>query len=162
MRRIAATLVSLAVLSGTAFLLMADSAEHCTHPAQTVRFDVSGTCGPAGQVSATIAKDQCSFTLEGGNALGLPEVGDIHDTQDLRRVQFTVGGPVTVAPDAGGDCERDAGINGDAGSDGCNHGIPLADGGMEITRYCSPDPDGGTVLTCTDYTTCTATLTPLP
>lgn len=71
----------IALLLGTTWVLIATSpprnslAPDCsTNRAEDVTFRVEGTCGPAGEV--TISSRACLLTVDGGEAVGLPDEGE--------------------------------------------------------------------------------------
>lgn len=47
----------------------------CTHGAQSVRFEVTSSCGPTGVITVSSPQDECFITVEGAAAVGLPAAG---------------------------------------------------------------------------------------
>lgn len=80
MKTLVKNVAIIATLGGTALLLLADSARRCPQPGQSVRFAVSGNCGPSGTLALSVERDQCYFKVEGAEALGLPKEGDFGES----------------------------------------------------------------------------------
>lgn len=132
-------LTTAAVLATTAVLLIADSAEECAHEAQDVTFEVSGnTCGSAGTLRVSAAKDSCELQAEVPSGMGLPEFGNVENgTKDLKE---------------GGWYLHDSARTFYVGSDG---GVVAPDGGSgtEVpgNRHCEATREGGVLrLRCVD------------
>lgn len=106
-----------AVLATTAALLLTGCTGKCIHEAQDLSFEVSGnTCGRAGTLRLTSARDSCDLMAEASAGTGLPEFGSVENTtrdlteggwylHDAART-FSVGADGGVlAPDAGSGTE---------------------------------------------------------
>ena len=76
----------LAALFTTSYFLIATSrpadyptpyfnSQVCTHPAQSVIFGVTSTCGPVGIITVSSPLDECFVTVAGAAAVGLPGAG---------------------------------------------------------------------------------------
>ena len=73
-------LAPLIAFAGTGLLLVADSAQHCNHKAETVRYAVSNsTCGSSGLLTVTSGTDECEVRAEGADSLGFPARGYVGD-----------------------------------------------------------------------------------
>jgi hypothetical protein len=116
-----ALLPRLFALLATSSFLVATSApvetnypeQICRHADQLVQFQVTGTCGASGVVTALSRKDECAIAVQGGGAVGLPSAGRITPVEDetrtlVPRSQWTLSGympesavPAAATPDAG-------------------------------------------------------------
>ena len=159
MKHLVKSLCAVVVLGATGVLLLADSAEKCSHAQQNASFSVSEGCGPAGTLSLSVSKDACYLDVSGADALQLPSEGRFtSSTYDLIRGSWNLTG--TRIYDS---------------ADLADGGWP-SDGGHEsvtASRECVTAQDGDVLkLQCTDraespsdaeprvLATCEATLTP--
>ncbi|MCE9673624.1 hypothetical protein LY474_38050 [Myxococcus stipitatus] len=141
MKRLTRSLVTLAVLSSTAVLLVADSARDCDHASQNVSFRVSmNTCGELDGIVVRSGKDSCDVEVDGAESAGVPQYGE-SNTDDVNvlegnwnlhgsnRTLYLVADGGTAPADAGG-------------------ATPVS-----VNRHCeaTKEPNGDLMLRCTDF-----------
>ena len=103
----------LAALLGTSYFLIATSQipepeQLCRHAAESVTFEVSGTCGPRGTITVTSATDECTIAVRGAGAVGLPSGGRFFDNREresrgvsILTTPWSLSGYLTERPDGG-------------------------------------------------------------
>jgi hypothetical protein len=148
----------LAALLSTSYFLIATSepgyppgegSQTCTHAAQTVSFDVTGTCGPSGIILVRSPADECLITVEGAAAVGLP-AGGRFDAFNGRRSVDLLKDPWTLSDVPPDPAIPALPVSPDAGA---NHPQPRA-------RQCKVEPWYPLTdrVTCTGATVCSGTL----
>jgi len=60
----------------------------CMHTAQSVSFQVSGTCGPSGIITVSSPQDECFVTVAGAAAVGLPAAGRFNFVSGAQTVEL--------------------------------------------------------------------------
>ncbi|MCP3100125.1 hypothetical protein LZ198_14710 [Myxococcus sp. K15C18031901] len=141
MKRLSRSLATLAVLSSTAVLLVADSSRDCEHSRQDILFSVTeNTCGKVGGLLAHSATDSCDVEVNDADAIGVPRYGESNsDDVDL------LGGNWNLH-----ESNRTLYLGADGGS------VP-ADAGnateVQVNRHCEAqkEPNGTLLLKCTDF-----------
>jgi len=120
-----ALVARLAALLATSYFLVATSPRYdrdgsykvqdCRHAGESVRYRVTGTCGPQGEIVVSSTANECGIAVQGGGAVGLPSAGrfEEHDdaTVSLAGSVWTLSGylPERSLPD-GGASAADAGV----------------------------------------------------
>jgi hypothetical protein len=153
------TMLRLAALLGTAYLLVATSRVPCAAGTpETQAFTVTGECGPEGAIAIS-SSDSCGFSVDGGRAVLLPETGSGPAVSPILGEAFTLSGWVAL-PDGGPVPLLDGGAR-LPGQLGTNLGCVACGPGNMFTCRGTPDDAGVVTLVCDrDGDSCTSTLTP--
>ena len=114
LRQLLVMVPRLAALLATSYFLIATSppydpsqSQTCFHASQSVRYHVTGTCGPEGDIVVSSATDECAVAVQGAGAVGLPSAGRFAETSystvSLSSDAWTLSGylPEAALPDAG-------------------------------------------------------------
>ena len=156
----------LAALLGTSYFLLATSAPPeyeyqggsggsgvsngaegpCYHTSQSLRFHVTGTCGPEGDIVVSSPTDECAIMVQGAAAVGLPAAGRFDTsyggTVSLSSTAWSLSGYLAEEGAAGtgqGDASvftivRDAGSDA-SGTARADAGVVVADAGADARGF---------------------------
>jgi hypothetical protein len=170
----------LAAVLATSYFLIATSQPYdgpgyqvCEHPEQSVVFHVTGTCGPAGDVTMTSLKNDCAIAVRGGADVGLPSAGRfanaVGTVVNLTVDTWTLSSYLqegASSPGSGADAgffsvESDAGAGLDLGAPGGGPGTPTVTHGTLVKRECYNSYTSPLSVLCRDgsaASSCQATL----